>query len=94
MSQNNKKELKECYWNHRVLRQTINRKSLGGIEEYWYSVREVHYNPDGSIYGYTQEPVNIQGSSVEEIKEYCQWILNCMDKEVLIEEDIVLNDRN
>jgi len=38
--------------------------------------------------GYTQEPVSICGDSIEEIREYCQWILECLDKEILIEGEV------
>ncbi len=69
-------------WNHRVVKETFpDGKS-------WYSVREVFYNKDKSIMGYTEEPVSICGDSIEEIREYCQWILECLDKEVLIDGEV------
>ncbi len=39
-----------------------------------------------------QEPVSIIGDTPEDIKEYCQWIINCLDKEVLVESEIKLKD--
>lgn len=38
------------HWNYRVVRVEL---PSGG---WWDSIREVHYNDDGSIYGWTGEP--------------------------------------
>lgn len=65
------------HWNHRVVKATYPNG-----EEY-YSIREVFYNKDGEIYAYTTEPVDIAGESVEEVKEYLQWCLDCIDKPML-----------
>ena len=75
------------HWNHRVVKETIN-----GTE--WYSVREVFYNDDNSIYAYTMEPVDISGESISDLYEYCQWVLNCLDKEILIDGEVEFVDKN
>ena len=69
------------YWNHRVVKQRMK----DGSE--WFSVREVFYNDDGSIV-YTESPVDISGESIEAMREYCQWVLNCLDKDMLVEDEI------
>ena len=75
-----------AHWNHRVVKQTLSDGS-----EY-YSVREVHYNDDGSIYAYSEEPVGIQGESLEAMREYTQWVLNCMDKDILVDGEVQFVD--
>jgi len=68
-------------WNHRVV-----KKTLAGND--FYAVHEVHYNDNGSIFAYTEEPVDISGESIEDLREYCQWILDCFDKEVLVDGEV------
>jgi len=65
------------HWNHRVVKEILE----DGTE--WFSVREVFYNKDRSIYAYTENPVDIVGESVDELREYLQWCLNCLDFPIL-----------
>ena len=74
------------HWNHRVVRETVDDGS------YWYSVREVFYNDDGSIYCYTEKPVRIDGQSIDAIKEYLRWVLDCLDTPVLIDGEVEFKD--
>jgi len=74
------------HWNHRVVKET----PPNGEE--WYSVREVFYNDDGTIYAYTTTPVGIAGESVEALREYCQWVLNSLDKPVLVDGEVIFVD--
>jgi len=73
-------------WDHRVVRQTLPDGS------YWYSVREVFYNDDGTIYAYTENPVNISGESIEDLREYIQWILHCTSEPMLIDGEVEFVD--
>jgi tetrahydromethanopterin S-methyltransferase subunit H len=73
-------------WNHRIVRETLKDGS------FWYSVREVFYNDDGSIYAYTQNPVGISGETIEDLREYTQWILNCLDTPILIDGEVEFKD--
>ncbi len=41
------------HWNHRVIKKIYE----DGEEE--YGIHEVFYNTDGTIFGYTQEPVRV-----------------------------------
>ena len=73
------------HWNHRVVKE-INHG------EVVFSVREVFYNDDDSIYAYTQEPVDISGESIAALREYLQWCLICLDKPILIDGEVVFVD--
>ncbi len=76
------------YWNHRVLKEALPN------DESWYSIREVFYNTDDSIYAYDTEPVSISGENIADLREYVQWILNCLDKPVLIAGEVVFEDHS
>ena len=76
------------YWNHRVVREKLEDGNN------WYSVREVFYNDDDTIYAYTQEPIDISGESIKELKEYVQWILDCLDKDILIDGEVEFIDQD
>lgn len=79
-------EGKMAHWNHRVVKQKLE----DGTE--WFSVREVFYNDDGSIFAYTEEPVDISSESIEELKQYTQWILDCLDKDILVDGEVTFID--
>lgn len=70
-------------WNHRV----VHRVFENGIDE--YSIREVYYNDDGSIYGFTESPIQVYGDTLEELKETLQYLMNCVSFPVLEEDQIV-----
>lgn len=74
------------HWNHRVVRETNEDGT------YYYSVREVFYNNDGTIFAYTKNPVKICGESIEDLKEYTQWVMDCLDKPILIDGEVELVD--
>jgi hypothetical protein len=70
-------------WNHRVVKETLD----DGME--WLTIREVFYNENGEITGYTEDAVNISGETVEDLRWQCQKILECLDKDVLIDGKVV-----
>ncbi len=74
------------YWNCRVIKRTVNNETL-------YGIHEVFYNNDGSIYAYTSEPIQVQCESLEDLREYIQWMLNCIDKEVLVDGEVEFVDK-
>lgn len=74
------------YWNHRVL------QSKDGHGEEYYTIREVHYNDDGTIYAYSKDPRPAYGDTIEELRETLQWMLDCLDKPVLIEGEVKFVD--
>ena len=73
-------------WNHRVIKEIL----PDGKE--WFSVREVFYNDDGSIFAYTEKPVDVCGESVDAIREYCQGIMNGLDKGILVDGQVEFVD--
>ena len=74
------------HWDHRVVKETLDNG------EVWYSVREVYYNKDGSIFGYTDEPVGVVGESVDEIREELEMTLKCLDNPVLVDGEVEFVD--
>jgi len=52
----------------------------------YYGVHEVYYDSEGKVEGYTP-PVSVVGESIEEIKQYLEMILNCLDKDILDYDD-------
>jgi len=75
------------HWNHRVVKKIYNEGKEN--EEEQYSVREAHYNDNGDLYAYTEEPVDLACESMEALKEYIQWCLNCLDKPILEDGKVV-----
>ena len=71
-------------WKYRVIKTKISWK--GEEFEDWYQIHEVFYNEDGSIFGYANTGVG--GESIEDIRETLEWMLECLDKPILIEEEI------
>ena len=74
------------HWNHRVVKQVLD----DGTD--WFSVREVFYNDDNSIYAYTEEPVDISGETIEGLREYLNWCLKSLDIPVLIDGEVKFVD--
>ena len=70
------------HWNHRVIQETLKNG------DNWFSVREVYYNDDGSIYAYTEEASKADGETIEGVKEYLKWCLNALDKPILIDGEV------
>lgn len=69
------------HWNHRVIKRTY--PSVGNIEaETLYGIYEVHYENAKPIMC-TVNPVEVQGESIEEIRETLQWMLDCLNNPVL-----------
>jgi len=76
------------YWNHRVI------KRIYPHDKVLYGIYEVYYNDDDLIWSYTEEPRNIQCESVEELRQSLKWMIDCLDKEVLIYDKIKTIDYN
>ena len=51
------------YWNYRVIRQYVKE-----YEEFVYCIHGVHYNDDGSIWAWTEDPATPFGNDLEEFK--------------------------
>lgn len=73
------------YWNLRVIEQPEGDTNP-------FSVHEVYYNDDGSIYAYGERPAALSGESIEELRKYCQKILDCLEKPPLVMGEIAFVD--
>ena len=73
-------------WNNRIIKH-----EKGGVT--WYSVHEVFYNEDGSIYAYTEDAITIIGETEEEAVEQVEQILrDIKDTPVLVASEIEFKD--
>ena len=74
------------YWNHRVVKEKyLNREEL-------FSIRECHYNDDGTIYGYSKEARPAWGETIEELRWTLEHMLACLDKPILIDGEVKFVD--
>lgn len=60
-------------WTYRVFRDQNGR----------YSVREVFYERDGTIIGYSKAPVALVGDSPEEVLQLLTWLREAFDLPIL-----------
>ncbi len=74
------------YWNHRVVKKTYSNG------ETYFSVRETHYNDDGTIYAYTIDPANLECESVKSLRKYLKWCLKSLDKPILVDGEVKFVD--
>jgi hypothetical protein len=70
-------------WNYRVI-----RKSHSDTDVVSYQIHEVYYKEDGSIDGWTKEPVEPHGETVEELREDIRYFLHAFRRPVLEEKDV------
>jgi hypothetical protein len=77
------------HWNHRVVKKEYPESAEAYTE---YSIREVFYNEDGSIYAYTENPMETCEGSLEELREYLMRCLKALDKPILVDGEVIFND--
>lgn len=75
------------YWNHRVIQKNYPEENYTE-----YSIREVFYNDDNTIYAYTENPMRLHGESIESLRKYLEWCLKALDQPVLIDGEVMFND--
>ena len=69
-------------WNNRIIKHEKDGAT-------WYSVHEVFYNEDGSIYAHTDDPITIVGETEEEAVGQAEQILrDIKDKPVLVASEL------
>ena len=68
-------------WNYRVI-----RKPTPDTDSVVYQIHEVYYREDGTIEGWTAEPVTPLGESVEELREDIRYFLQAFRRPVLEEK--------
>ena len=73
-------------WNNRIIKHEKDGAT-------WYSVHEVFYNEDGSIYAHTEDGITIIGETEEETIEQVEQILrDIKDTPVLVASEIEFKD--
>lgn len=65
-------------WNHRIIARTY----VDGTR--WYGISEVHYNDDGSIFGYS-DPVAVTSESLSGLRWVVEQMQECLGAPVLVE---------
>lgn len=70
-------------WNHRVM-----KSYPANQEDAWYSIREVYYDENGKVDGYTQDAIDPGSDSIEGLREVLCRMLLALDKPVLVEDEM------
>lgn len=63
-------------WNYRICKRTY-------LSEDALEVHEVYYNPDGSIWAVTEEPVTAFGETLKELRSSLRRMQEATKKEVV-----------
>ena len=66
------------YWNHRIIEHND--------VEFYEAIHEVYYNEDGSIQGWTENPVSIMKYEEDSWEKIVEWIQSAFAKPVLVEK--------
>lgn len=74
------------HWNCRVVEKTLDSGDK------WFGVYEVFYSDEKNIYAITENPVDISGETIEEVKGYFELVKKAFDAPVLKFEEIVFVD--
>ena len=69
-------------WNNRIVKHKKD-------DAVWYSVHEVFYNENGGITGYTEDPTDLHGLTVEEVKSQLEMITKDIEKHEVIDASTV-----
>ena len=70
-------------WNHRVVKSEPDEKGY-----VYYSIREVFYKDDGSIFGWTTDPIDPFGETPEQLKADIDRMSKAFDLPVLDESEL------
>lgn len=75
------------------IKKIVDLSSFKGMYDLWdyrvikrdgvYTIHEVYYNPDGSIYALTEHPVEPLGESPEELKRDLNRFVKAFKQEIL-----------
>ena len=69
-------------WNNRIIKHEKD-------DAVWYSVHEVFYNENGGVTGYTEDPTDLLGLTVEEVKSQLERITKDIEKHEVIDASTV-----
>lgn len=75
------------FWNHRIL-QRIEGEGTAYEETFFYVVEVYYNNKDGRIIGWTEKE-DVYGESLDEVRQTLHWMLDALDKPILIEADLL-----
>lgn len=78
------------YWNNRVM-QRIDGIGTAYEETNLYIV-EVYYHTDGTVIGWTEKE-DVYGHDLDELRQSLTWMIECLDKPILIEADLISQAR-
>lgn len=67
-------------WNHRVMK-------IENRGETFLEIHEVYYDDQGRPNGYTTDPIAVTGETIDELRWVLNRMLECLDKDILTEED-------
>lgn len=70
------------YWNYRIV-----RKPCSFTGEHYYGIHECYYEDDGSKPGWTVEPVEVIGESVDELRRTLEMMKEAFAKPVIEDDD-------
>ena len=68
-------------WNYRICKEVICPGT--DYEEILFSLREVYYDNDSNITGYTANPVGLVADSIDDFKDTLSKIHEAINKEVV-----------
>jgi hypothetical protein len=63
-------------WNYRVMKRLQNKEEL-------YEIHEVYYDKNKEIEGYTENPINPCGNTLEELKKDLDRMQEALNKAIL-----------
>jgi len=74
------------HWNHRVFKQVTEH-------EVWYEIHEAYYEDDKKIPEmWTENAIAPGGETIEELKAELKRMIKCLDKPILMEEEVENTD--
>ena len=72
--------MNEGHWNYRVMLH----RSLGGIR---FGIHEIFYNEAGQPHSWTEDPIELNAETLEELKNDLQHMLKAFEQPVLDLDD-------
>ena len=83
----------EVVWNHRVIKHSATYEEIvSGMPATWYSIQEVYYNEEDSSPEYHTDVLQVEGESIEDLREELELMLKSLDVEPLNEIIIESNE--
>ena len=76
----------EPKWNHRVIKHTATYEEIvDGLPPQWYSIQEVHYNPDDNTPEYHTDSLSVEGETIDELKKELNLMIKSLEFEPINE---------